>query len=125
MHRFIPPILIVFAVGCTHQPSVVQPSRENLSVVRNTIAELMAIPEQNLRNDIPLSQLPTPMDELDLVELVMELEEAQRVVIPDHLLVDSAGSNGANVLPQRLTINKLAKILESAKPMPEVPVTLE
>lgn len=113
-------LLVCLVLGCSAPPSdpIVTPESGNLKLVRTTISELMAIPEHELRNDIPLSQLATPMDDLDLVELVMELEDKTNVAIPDKLLVDAAGTDGANVLPSRLDINKLVAILDSAPASP-------
>ncbi|MEM7316357.1 MAG: iron-sulfur cluster assembly accessory protein, partial [Planctomycetota bacterium] len=113
-------LLFCLVVGCgaPARDSVATPKKDNVALVKKTVSELMAIPEANLRDDTPLSQLSTPMDELDLVELVMELEEIRNVAIPDQLLVDAAGTDGTNVLPQHLTIKKLAAILDSAESLP-------
>ena len=113
-------LLVCLVVGCGAPPrdSVATPNKDDVALVRKTVSDLMAIPETKLGDDTPLSHLPTPMDDLDLVELVMELEEMRDVAIPDQLLVDAAGTDGTNVLPQHLTINKLAAILDSAKSMP-------
>ena len=120
MKLFLTALFVFIIVGCGAPPvdSVATPNEDNVALVKKTVSELMAIPEADLGDDTPLSQLPAPMDDLDLVELVMELEEIRDVAIPDQLLVESAGTDGANVLPQHLTINKIAAILDSAKSLP-------
>ncbi len=112
-------ILILFVGGCdARSRGSVDSESKSRSVVRNTISESMGIPENILRDDLPLPQLPTPMDDLDIVELVMELEDVSGVTIPDKLIVDAAGTDGTDVLPQHLTINKLVVVLEPAKSTP-------
>lgn len=113
-------LLLCLIVGCGTPPqdSAPTPTGGSVALVKKTVSELMKIPEANLGEDIPLSQLQTPMDELDLVELVMELEDKSDIAIPDQLLVDAAGSDGDTILPQHLTINKLAAVLDSAHSVP-------
>lgn len=136
MYRLFYPLLISITIGCSQQPSSIPPSTSNRTsntnvrlekqtAVKDMIAEIMNVPAEQLQNDIPLSEFPTPMDDLDLVELVMELEESELVLIPDRLLIEFSNAKNANTLPQHLTIDTLARILEVAEPMREVPVTLE
>ncbi len=62
-------------------------------------------------------------DELDLVEVVMELEEAFHVSIPDEAIEKAAGAATKDNPLKALTASKLAALVEDARHTPKTPVT--
>ena len=105
-------ILTAMLLGCgTRDTANISPQNSDasaapaeLAIVRKTVSELLNVSESELRNDVPLTELNPPMDELDLVELVMELEDHYSISIPDAALVGEASNDGVNELPKQLNL---------------------
>ena len=93
--------------------ALVAPSGDTLSVVREITAAQMGVDVNQIQPSTSLGELGA--DELDIVELVMELEEEFDVSIPDEAIENVTGSQTWSDGADRLTIRKLAEIVEGRK----------
>jgi acyl carrier protein len=95
------------------------PAHPALQAVKGTVAKVraltgyvMEVPVSAIRDDAPLAALPNTVDDLAVVELVLSLEEAFNIEIPDQDLADAAGPGGENDLARHLSVRKLAAIID-------------
>lgn len=86
-----------------------------LTEVCRMAAELLGVPEESMNPDVALSEHDPPMDDLDLVELVLELEDYFEITIQDEELVRAAGADGIDALPSRLSLASVAEIVRKAR----------
>lgn len=110
--------VLVAGSGCQADEAVPQTataSDSELTEVCRLAAELLRVPQERMNPDVPLSEHDPPMDDLDLVELVLELEDHFQVTIPDEELVRAAGDDGVGVLPSRLSLASMAEIVRQVR----------
>ena len=78
--------------------------------VRDAVAKVLGLEPGEVDVAAPLSKQKVPADELDTVEIVMEVEEAFGVEIPD---ADISGPDGG--VRADLSVRKLAEIVAAKK----------
>lgn len=112
-------LLVVVTIGCGHKPVTTLGIKQAITaedverVVREKIAELMAVDAATISMDRPLSDPPLKADALDCVELVMELEERFEIVIPDASIERYTGADiklFAKITPNQLALIVLAEL---------------
>jgi acyl carrier protein len=95
------------------QPESAVPDQDTVAQVCRITAELMGANVADIKPSTSLADLGA--DELDMVELIMELEEHFGVSIPDEAITDLTGDDDWQVGIDRLTMSKLAEIVERQK----------
>lgn len=109
--------LILACIGCDRTAPTDQPaSAESIAEVKHIAAELLGVPEERINVDVPLGRHDPPLDDLDLVELIMELEDHFQISIVDDELAREAGADDLSVMRSRLTLTSLANIVDRIKP---------
>lgn len=106
--------LLLLTAACSRDAQKDQPATEALpesAEVRRIAAELLGVPEPQIDMDVPLSRHRPPLDDLDLVELVMEVEDRFQIAIPDDELEREAGTAKVTLLADRLTLGSVANIV--------------
>jgi hypothetical protein len=107
-------ILALSGCGTTPQQSLESDPPE-LALVRTIAGELLSVPPAQLQTDVPIGRMKPPMNELDLVELVMELEDRLKVTISDGDLVAVAGTDNPTELLNHLTLHAIANVAGQSK----------
>lgn len=96
--------------GAGEQGATPRPAAPDVKAkVRAAVAEALDMRAADIDDDTPLSALKNPADELAVVEIIMMLEEAFKLDIPDEAI---AGGKSPEELPAQLTVSKLASIVE-------------
>lgn len=103
--------VLLAVVGCAREQQRDQPPA-TIAEVRRIAAELLGVPQQQIDLNVPLGRHDAPLDDLDLVELVMELEDHFQIAIPDEELVREAGADDLTGMRSRLTLTSLATIVD-------------
>jgi acyl carrier protein len=93
--------VLLFCGGCGSQPA--QPTVEG---VRSEVAKILK--KDAAQIDVAKPLVAQGADELDIVEIVMALEEAYKVKIPDSALGKTVGEAS-----KTLTVQKLTEIVSS------------
>jgi acyl carrier protein len=83
--------------------------------VQSVVAKQLGVPVTAVPPEVPLSKLPKPVDDLDVIEIVLALEEQFKIFIPDETLARVAGGETAPALARGLTVEKLAGLVERLK----------
>ena len=99
------------------QPPQPQVVAVDPAVSSETVSSVSAIAAAQVGVDVAEIQPSTSLhdlgaDELDIVELVMELEEEFDVPIPNEVITDAAGSDDWVAGSDKLTMRRLAEIVE-------------
>lgn len=98
-----------------------KPNASVVAKVRTVVAEMLAIPAAKLGDDTRFASLPRPPDDLDVVEIVLALEDAFAIAIPD-AEVERAGAGPGAGFGGNLTVGKLAALVQTQldhKPRPK------
>jgi acyl carrier protein len=77
-----------------------------LEQVRKIAADILRVKPRDIAVDVPLSKQKFRADDLDMVEIVMALEEAHKMEIPDNEL----GRDKKEIV-STMTVRKLAEIV--------------
>jgi acyl carrier protein len=91
--------LLLFWSGCGSQPS-----QQTVDRVRSEVAEILG--KDAAQIDVAKPLVEQGADDLDIVEMVMAVEEAFNVEIPDSAIDGNVGE-----VSKTLTVQKLAKIV--------------
>jgi acyl carrier protein len=83
--------------------------------VQGVVAKVLGVAVTGVPPTVPLSNLPKPVDDLDVIEIVLALEDQFKIVIPDETLARVAGGDTAPALARGLTVEKLAGLVERLK----------
>jgi acyl carrier protein len=119
--RFARLALVVVAVVSLSIASVAagrQPKRDQglIGKVRTIVAGVLGISSDKLGDDTRLGSLPRPADDLDVVEIVLALEEAFAIEIPDAEIERASGGIGRAAdlaaLSRNLTLGKLVALVQ-------------
>ena len=97
-------LLCVFLVGCGRSQPVTLSQQQVVDGVRSEVAKILKKDAGQI--DVAKSLVALGADELDIVEIVMSVEEAFKVKIPDSAI----GGKPADV-GKTLTVQKLAEIV--------------
>ena len=103
------------APGPVARPTPSPPSATLVAEVQGVVAKVLGVPVTGVPPAVPLSNLPKPVDDLDVIEIVLALEEQFKIVIPDETLARVAGGETAPALARGLTVEKLAGLVERLK----------
>ena len=90
---------ILFCSGCGPQPS-----QQTVDRVRSEVAEVLG--KDPAQIDVVKPLVDQGADDLDIVEMVMAVEEAFNIELPDSAIGEKSGEVG-----KTLTVQKLAKIV--------------
>lgn len=105
--------LLLF-IGCYQEtevsPTTISSAQEELAFIRTTLAQQLNVPEEQLKNDVPLKELNPPLDENQLVNLVMAVEQQYDVTLPKDKLLDAEEPNQHHLMLEQNTLNRLAII---------------
>ncbi|MEK6698498.1 MAG: phosphopantetheine-binding protein [Nitrospirota bacterium] len=77
-----------------------------LEQVRKIAADILRVKPRDIAVDVPLSKQKFRADDLDMVEIVMALEEAYKIEIPDNEL----GRDNKEIV-STMSVRKLAEIV--------------
>ena len=77
-----------------------------LEQVRKIAADILQVKPRDIAADVPLSKQKFRADDLDMVEIVMALEEAYKIEIPDNEL----GRDNKEIMAT-MSVRKLAEIV--------------
>jgi acyl carrier protein len=108
--------ILAVSVGLGCKSSDRQDSSQRAATVakvRNIVAEVLGVAPADIPTAAPLSKLPKPPDDLDVVEIVLAMEEHFHVEIPDEAVVRAAGGESSSGLGGQLTVEKLADLVKS------------
>lgn len=95
------------------RPAFPAPRSDTLARVQKAVAEVIGVAPSAIPPAATLSKLPRPVDDLDVVEVVLALEETFQIEIPDGDLVRAAGGEPLSGLGETLTVEKLAALVEA------------
>ena len=105
-------------LGCS--PSATPPAQQMEAQEHDTVvqvcriaAELLGVNAADVEPSTSLGELGA--DELDTIELIMELEDHFDVTIPDEAISDVTGDDDWQTGTDRLTMVKLAEIVNQQK----------
>ena len=109
------------AVSCSKRlgqpvPDGAPPS--TVAKVRAITSEIIKAPVSPSQDDSPLAALPNRPDDLTVVEIVLALEEAFHIEIPDQELYDAAGGGNVTDVARHLSVKKLIDIVERRRRLP-------
>jgi acyl carrier protein len=100
------------APGLIARPTPSPPNATLVAEVQGAVAKVLGVPVTGVPPAVPLSNLPKPVDDLDVIEIVLALEDQFKIVIPDETLARVAGGDTAPALARGLTVEKLAGLVE-------------
>jgi len=93
------PAMLLFCAGCGSQPA-----QQTVDRVRSEVATILK--KDSAQVDVAKPLVAQGADELDVVEIVMAVEEAFRVQIPNSAIGENVGEAS-----KTLTVQKLAEIV--------------
>lgn len=106
-------MLALMMASCSKSPS--SPSGDpDLDAVCEITSKIMQTPKSELTVDVPVASLKPPLDDLDIVEIVLQLEDRYKISISDADLMTAAGGEKSN-LQAKLTLQALAKLVKQAR----------
>lgn len=104
-------------VASVNRPALDASARHNhpdyqqvVSRIRDIVAKQLGIEPNSVGVDVPLSKQKVAADELDVIEIIINVEEAFSVEIKDE---EISGPNGE--ISGSISVNKLAEIVMSKK----------
>lgn len=86
-----------------------------LDAVREVVAKHMQVPKSQLADDVPIGKMKPPLDDLDLVEIIMELEDRFKITISDAAMAEELGGPKVKVSSSPFTLKSFAKLVRQAK----------
>jgi len=104
-------MLCLFLSGCGDSKQNQPAQQEGLSVVDRVRAEAASVLGKKAdKIDVSKPLVAQGADELDIVEIVMAVEEAFKVEIPDSVIGEKIGE-----VSKTLTVEKLAEVVSKQK----------
>jgi acyl carrier protein len=99
------------ASKATSVNTVAAPAKSIIERVRSIAAKALGVEPVTLGDDIPFASFATSTDDLDVIEVVMALEEAFAIEIPDNAVLDTMSDEEAEIA-KTITIAKLAAVVD-------------
>jgi acyl carrier protein len=122
MFRMLLVFLACLTLGCTavRETDTQRETSGTLAEVQSVVANQLGKTDADIDPDATFATLGA--DDLDLVEITMEVEEAFGIVIRDEALVMAANVSSVDELCAHLTIRTFAKVAEAAPKQSALPV---